>query len=187
MRALLRRSAALVVVAAIAACDGSGGFDAGAADVFITYEGEELHLVHDPLYSQVSTTPPTGGVVQVTFSFQDPQVTLDLEVDSNQVLEGATVNVPASGARLDVEVNGELFSSDQSGSSGQLTFDVLRVDETVDAAEVIVRFDTQLSSSEGNSVAANGSVEGRVGTFSDGTGETDDGAAQVSAEVASGE
>jgi len=161
-----RKLAPLFLTAVLAACDGGGGFDAGAADVFITHGEDEQPLVHDPYYSLVSTTPPVGGVVTVTFSFQDPQVTVEVEVDSNAVSEGQSVSIPSLDARLDVELDGVLFSSNAAGASGQLSFDVLQVDEAADAAEVIVSFDAHLVTSDGaDALDANGSIEGRVGTF----------------------
>lgn len=173
---MLRRiSIALAALAALAACVPVGGFDSGNAQVQVQRAGESLDLTHDPTLSQVTLTPPVEGVVELTFAYQDPLVTVTLRLDASQLSEGEAVSLPVAEDTLFLAVafDDAEFVSSADGASGTVALEVLNVDDASGSAEVYASFDVTLAASDPASdetVQAQGFLEGSVGQ----SGLTDD-------------
>jgi hypothetical protein len=136
---------------------GGGDDGAGSATVTITRDGQDETLTHDPSLSDLSLTPPAQGVVELTFAYQDPAITVRLRVDGGAVSTGDTVTLPSPDVELVVETDTGTFSSANDGSSGQVTFDQL--DVTEDAASLAASFDATLADDEGATIAVVGDVD----------------------------
>jgi hypothetical protein len=156
-------------IVAMGCADGGTGFDTGTADITIEREGEEpLRLVHDPELSQISMTPPTERIVEVVFAYQDPLVTLRLVINGQLVVEGDQISFPVASPLtpddllLTIEIDDELFGSDDVNAGGSVFFDVLEIDEDNDYADVIATLDAVLVGTTSN-LTVSGSVEARVG------------------------
>jgi hypothetical protein len=172
-RARLFAVAAGISLFAAACADGGTDFDSGAADITIERDGvEPLRLVHDPELSQVTLTPPTEGIIELVFAYQDPLVTLRLVVNSELVVEGVEVPFPVASplspddVLLTLEIDDVIYTSDDAAATGFVLFDVLEIDEENDYADVIATFDAVLVGTN-DSITLSGSVEGRVGDRDD--------------------
>jgi hypothetical protein len=153
------RALALAILPLLAAC-APGGFEQGeSADVTYTRAGEEpLRLVHDPLLSTVTLTPPVASVTEVTFRFQDPLVELRLMIDGGQLSEGDTVTLPADASQLSLTVrwDGVLYGSGP-GASGAVDLLLLSLDPGF--VTVSALFDALLVSAAGDELRVLGSLE----------------------------
>lgn len=162
---------ALVGALLVLGCDGGDLEDEGSADVTFTRDGEEpLRLVHDPERSSVSITPPVEGAVELTFEYQDPQVTLTVAFDADDIAEGDEVSLPVqdplTGESLSLEVLwGEgAYDSGLAGAAGTVLFDLLEVDEATDLVDVAIELDLTLPDEvDAGPVGVDGVVSARTG------------------------
>jgi hypothetical protein len=153
------RALALALLPLLAAC-APGGFEQGeSADVTYTRAGEApLRLVHDPLLSTVTLTPPVASVTEITFRFQDPLVELRLMIDGEPLSEGDTVPLPADASELSLTVrwDGVTYGSGP-GSGGEVDLSLLSLDPG--AVTVSAIFDALLVSADGDELGVLGSLE----------------------------
>lgn len=164
---MTRKLALLALVPFLYAC-GPGGFeDSGAADVTLESADEVLELVHDPSLSQITLTPPTGGVVELQFSYQDPLVDVLVRANADEVAAGDVVNMPSDPNRLEVSVAwGEGIYRSQEGSSGTVDVQAFETDEAAGYATLSVVISGDLADDAlGETIAIDGFVEGTVGSL----------------------
>lgn len=157
----------LPFLSACAPLGGLDGFDDGAAEVTLQRgDAEPLQLVHNTALSDLSLTPPVDGIVELSFAFQDPFVTLTLRVDANAFPAGERVPLPTEAAalRLAIAFDDVSFVSTAPGAQGALELQVLEVGE--DSAALSAFLDVDLPSEDASLVetlAATGFVEASYG------------------------
>jgi hypothetical protein len=145
-----------------------GFSDSGNASLTLTVEGQDpITVIHDPLRSRVSLTPPAGGEVRLSSINNDPFVEVTIGIDANLVSEGDDVGLPVEPPLTDndlfvlVEMSDDAYSSEDSQARGMLSFPTLFVSE--DSADVQVELDATLIGSEG-SLSIDGFIEDSTGT-----------------------
>lgn len=157
-----------VVLGAVCGCAPGGGLpddNGGAADLTLT-AGEEapLQLIHAPGESEVRVTPPVDGVVELTFTYNDPLVDVALRVDEAEVGEGDVVSLPASPAALALSViYDDVEYTAEGDAAGEVELVVLALDEESGAAEVNAVIAATLVADDGSELLVDGFVEGSVG------------------------
>jgi hypothetical protein len=168
-----RKLALLTACAFLFACGPGGIEDSGAADVTLESADEVLELVHDPALSQITLTPPTGGEVEMQFSYQDPLVDVLVRANADQVAAGDVVDLPSDPNRLEVSVAwGEGIYRSQEGSTGTVDVQSFETDEEAGYAFLSVVIAADLAdAATGETLAVNGFVEGSVGSLDDGAAE----------------
>ena len=130
---------------------------------------EPLRLVHDPLLSQVALSPPAEGVMELTFTYQDPLVYVTLDVNGNAINEGDEIDMESAerndaDANIEVEYDNVMYSSATNGAEGFLKYEILYFDDA--NGEVRVSFDVLLSPTTDTGaepINVSGYVEGVAG------------------------
>jgi hypothetical protein len=140
----------------------------GDASVRVTpADGTETAFNHAQGRSQVSVTPPEGGVFTAVFVHNDPAMTLSLRVDSNAVKEGDLVRFPLGGGvtnndlLVQVDYQGRSYRSDQGLARGDLSFEILQVAE--EGVDFRGTFNLVLATSDGTTAAVVGFLEAHEG------------------------
>lgn len=161
---------AMTLVFTGAQCADLAATDTGAADVtLIRGEEEPLRLVHDPLLSDVALSPPAEGVMELTFTYQDPLVYVTLDVNGNAINAGDEIDMESADrndadANIEVDYDTTMYSSATVGAEGYLKYEILYFDDT--NAEVRVSFDVLLPPTTDTSaepINISGYVEGIAG------------------------
>jgi len=153
-----------------AECADLAATDSGSADVTLVRGAEEpLRLFHDPLESQVALSPPAEGVMELTFTYQDPLVYFTLDVNGNAITEGQEIDMESADrndadANIEVEFDTVQYSSATGNAEGFLTYDILYFDDV--NGEVRVTFDVLLSpttATDAEPINVSGYIEGVAG------------------------
>jgi len=163
-----RHLAAWIIIALVTGC--TSFEDTGNADVTLTPDGQDpVRLVHDPLLSQVLLTPPAEGVMELTYTYQDPYVPIALTVNGNVLSEGQRLELPLAGeitsedVAMEIEHDGTSYSSATDDAAGFFQFDTMYFDDN--NADIRVTFDVTLqpTTGEGSPLLASGFIEGVAG------------------------
>ncbi len=158
----------IVFLVVVSGCT-PGPLDSAAADVTLTLGDQTpLRLIHEPGLSEVRLTPPVGGVVELSFTYNDPLVDVTLRTNADEVSEGAIVTLPVEPSVLsltvlydDVEYRSDLSASAliDVGASGTIELQALLVDDETGAADVSALIDATLVSSDNAELRVEGFVE----------------------------
>ena len=143
----------------------------GDASVRVTpMGGTETAFNHAQGRSEVSITPPAGGIFTASFVHNDPSLALSIRVDSHAVEEGDLVRFPLGGTvsnndlLVQLDYQGRTYRSDTGSASGDMTFEVLQVtDETVDFRG---SFNVVLATTDGTTATVIGFLEAHEGSGS---------------------
>lgn len=166
---LILVSFAAASLAPLLACGPGAIDDSGTADVILESSDETLELLHDPGLSQISLTPPTGGVVELLFSYQDPLVDVLVRADAGEVAAGDVVDLPSDPNRLEVSVLwGDGQYTSQEGSSGTVDIQIFDTDEEAGFASLSVAISGELAdTASGETILIDGSLDATVGSLAE--------------------
>lgn len=150
---------ALALVPLLFACAPGTIEQGNSADVTFTREGEApVRLVHDPLESTVTLTPPVANSAELTFRYQDPQVELRLTLDGDELEEGERVTLPADEDVLALNVRWDSVRyTSGPGASGTVELQLLSLEPA--AAVVSALVDAVLVTDDGEELGVEGFVE----------------------------
>lgn len=136
-----------LIVSALAwtSCVASLPEAAGEASVQLEFpDGATTSVVYEPMFGQISITPPVEQQIEAIFRNDDPYVEVRVRVDAAQVRPGDTVSLPVATdlPTLQISVEEGTYTSAHSLAGGTMTFQVLTVTDA--HAEIDVSYDVTL-------------------------------------------